>query len=361
MGVCDSSHKRSNTENNTIAAKEVTHLPKKSLSERKNSASVFFIPVTLKSKKDEVQKHFNILKTIGKGSFGLVREGNSILKLAIDFKNDKKYAIKTMEKAHFPEDKLIFLQREIEITRKLNHENIIKCYDVYEDRNYIHSVFDIVEGGDLFEYILSNDEHRLNEQRAAQLFSQMCDALHYLNQIGIIHRDIKLENFLIMQEDSSLKVKLIDFGFAIEIRENEKIKEKLGSINYMAPEILLDMEYDNKVDMWAIGVVLYNMLSGKQPFSGEDEDTIVNKVINEEINFSYNCWNSISYDCKNLISALLSKNPSDRPDPFSAKNHTYLAFKVLVGSSQRTNGRMNLQLLIHLTQKLSLSMILLHH
>ena len=229
-----------------------------------------------------------------------------------------------MEKSHFPEDKIVFLQREIDITRKVDHENIIKCYDVYEDRNYIHFVFDIVEGGDLFEYIISSDEHRLNEQRSAQLFSQMCDALHYLSQMNIVHRDIKLENFLIMQEDLSLKVKMIDFGFAIEIKENDKIKEKLGSLNYMAPEIHLDKDYDYKVDMWAIGVVLYNMLSRKQPFSGETEEIIVNKVINDEINFSYNCWNSISKDVKNLIKLLLSKNPEERPSPFEAKNHPYI-------------------------------------
>jgi len=189
-------------------------------------------------------------------------------------------------------------------------------------------VFDLCQGGDLFEYIISNEEHRLSEQRTAKIFSQMMDALHYLCSINVIHRDIKLENFLVMQEESMLRLKLIDFGFAIEVKEGEKIREKLGSLNYMAPEIHLDKDYDYKVDMWAVGVVLFNMLSGKQPFSGENEDILINKVINDDINFSYDIFNYISKDCKNLICSLLSKNPDERPTPFEAKNHMYKIFKI---------------------------------
>ena len=203
----------------------------------------------------------------------------------------------------------------------MDNDNIIKCYDVYEDRNYVHFVFDIVEGGDLFDYIISNDDHHLNEMNAAQLFSQIMDAIHYLNQQNIIHRDIKLENLLIMQGDANLKIKLIDFGFAVKI---DKITEKLGSLNYMAPEIHLDKGYDSKVDMWAVGIILYNMLSGKQPFSGDNEKILVNKVINEEINFNYGCWSTIGNDCKNLIKILLSKNPQERPTAFEAKNHSWI-------------------------------------
>ena len=220
---------------------------------------------------------------------------------------------------------------------KVNHDNIIKCYEVYEDRIYVHFVFDLCQGGDLFEYIISNEEHRLSEQQTAQLFAQMMDALHYLCSINIIHRDIKLENFLVMQEESLLRVKLIDFGFAVEVREGEKIREKLGSLNYMAPEIHLDKDYDFKADMWAVGVVLYNMLSGKQPFSGENEDLLINKIINDEINFSYDVWNYVSKDCKNLICSLLSKNPDERPTPFEAKNHRYIINSYLVGYNLELN------------------------
>lgn len=242
----------------------------------------------------------------------------------MDLRSDKHYAIKTLEKKHFPEDKLIFLQREIDITTKVNHENVIRCYDVFEDRNYVHFVFDFCEGGDLFEYIISHDDHKLTEMRAAQLFSQMMDALHYLHQSNIIHRDVKLENFLVMQEENILKIKLIDFGFAVELKENEKSNEKLGSLNYMAPEIHEGKDYDFKVDVWACGIVLYNMLSGKQPFSGENEQILINKIIYDDINFNYDCWKTTSTECKNLIKSLLSKDPEKRPTPFEAKNDRYL-------------------------------------
>jgi len=156
----------------------------------------------------------------------------------------------------------------------------------------------------------------------------MTQTLHYLQTKNIIHRDIKLENFMITQLDNFFKIQLIDFGFAVVIKENEKLTERVGSLNYIAPEVLLEKPYDYKADIFSVGVVLYNLLSGKQPFSGEDENEVAEKIIKSEVHFDYEVFNHVSTECKNLIRSLLSKDPEDRPSAYEAMNNNWVINKL---------------------------------
>ena len=112
-----------------------------------------------------------------------------------------------------------------------------------------------VNGGDLFDFINETENHRVSESQTAIIFSQILDSLHYLYNYNIAHRDIKLENFIISKEDSNYKVKLIDFGFASKTI-NHPFTMKIGSLNYLAPEMFTQVSYDFKVDLWAAGIVL---------------------------------------------------------------------------------------------------------
>jgi myosin-light-chain kinase len=184
------------------------------------------------------------------------------------------------------------LKQEIQISLYVNHENIIKCYEVYEDLHYIHFVFEYIQGTDLFDYIIQSQNTCINEYQSAMIFAQILDAVHYLHLNNIVHRDIKLENFLIYKEDSYLKIKLIDFGFASKTT-NGFLREKIGSLNYLAPEIFTDLTYNSKVDIWASGITLFNMLTGKQPFSNNSDSQLISDIVNKELDIedksSINC------------------------------------------------------------------------
>ena len=107
------------------------------------------------------------------------------------------------------------------------------------------------------------------------LLSQIFEGLHYLHdELGIVHRDIKPENFLLYNDGHRIKIKLIDFGFATYCKKDETMNEQLGTPQYAAPEIFEQKPYNSKVDMWSVGVVLYNMVKGTQPFSNREIDNI---------------------------------------------------------------------------------------
>jgi len=229
----------------------------------------------------DVSNFYTLNTTIGSGSFGLVRT-------ATNNQTGQVVAIKTIWKSNFSEDKLTYIQQEVEFLLDCNDDNIIKCYDVFEDDHSVNFVLDLIEGGDLYDFIMNSPEHKIPELTCIELFKQMISAVQYLHNVkNIVHRDIKPENFLMKQEGTTLKVILIDFGFALKCNEGEYLYDKVGSLQYMAPEQLADdSKHDRCVDFWALGVVLFNMLTGKQPFSRRDGDeALIKNIINVKINF----------------------------------------------------------------------------
>ena len=242
---------------------------------------------------------------LGKGGTGLVREGKD--------KNGIKYAIKTVWKADIKQNECF--KKEIDISLELNHESIIKCFDIYEDNSTIHLVLERITGGDLFDHIIHSEGRKLNEDETMDLLSQMLDGLHYLHdEIGIVHRDIKPENFLLNNDGIRNKIKLIDFGFATYCKNGETMNEQLGTPQYSAPEIYEEKPYTNKIDMWSIGVVLYNMVKGIQPFINGKIDKIKDQVLHKEINYSGFKNNNL----KNLCESLLERDPDKRFSAFQA-------------------------------------------
>lgn len=245
-------------------------------------------------------------KHLGSGAFGIVREATKKSE-----KDGQIYAIKTVWKSSIPDPE--FLRKEIEILLSLEHKHIIKCYEVYEDITCVHFVFELIAGGELFDFIINSAKGRLDEKVAMEVFVQMIDAIHYMHSEGFVHRDIKPENFLISTNEGKYDIKLIDFGFATDFKEGEGLVSKVGSINYIAPEMLYDEgTYDNKVDIWAIGICLYNMIAGKQPFADDDPEKLTEKIRNNEVKFNSPVFDTINFKIKKLIEKLLDKNPKTR-------------------------------------------------
>lgn len=299
MGQCSStisSQKRRRPSNSSSS---------KSSNDSENPHLPIINRISARSNFNDITKFYSFKTNIlGKGATGIVRQATSL--------TNESYAIKTIWKGTV--DKNECFMREIDITLDLKHDNVIKCYGIYEDSLAIHLVLELIEGGDLFDHIIHSNERKLKENEAIDLFEQMLQALCYLHEeLHVVHRDIKPENFLIFKEQNRIGIKLIDFGFAIRAAPGEAMGQQLGTPHYTAPEIFEKQPYTNKVDLWSVGVVLYNMINGTQPFSG-DIETIHEQVLHKEIDFS----GFQNEQLRNLCMNLLERDPQKRYTAYQA-------------------------------------------
>ena len=276
-----------------------------------------------RTKFQNINNDYSISETIlGKGATGIVREGKK--------KEDgKKYAIKTVWKSDIEQNECF--KKEIDITLELNHDTIVKCYDIYEDNSSIHLVLEEITGGDLFDHIIHSNGRKLKENEAMDLLSQILEGLHYLHdEIGIVHRDIKPENFLLYNDGIRNKIKLIDFGFATYCKCGETMNGQLGTPQYAAPEIFENKPYTNKVDLWSVGVVLYNMIKGTQPFSNANIENVKEQVLHKDINFNGFSNNKLQSLCQDL----LERDPDKRLGAFQAMQQLKLIQKLIHEGNQ---------------------------
>ena len=202
---------------------------------------------------ESVEKFYYFKEKIGRGTFSTVNVAEQ--------KSDpsKRVAIKIIDKENLKPDEKNLIRQEAKIIKGLNHENIIKFYDHYEDYKKAYYVFELVEGGDLLEYVLNRG--KLTEREARRVFRQMLRVLQYLHRNNILHRDLKPENIL-LEFDSFKeikKIKLIDFGFATFYTKDDLPCLSCGTLNYAAPEVLVGEEYDESSDLFSCGVILYFM------------------------------------------------------------------------------------------------------
>jgi tRNA A-37 threonylcarbamoyl transferase component Bud32 len=203
---------------------------------------------------ESVEKHYLFREKIGRGTFSTVN--------LVEKRDDhsQKYAIKIIEKENLKSEEKLLILEEAKIIKDLNHENIIKFYEHYEDYKKTFYVFELVEGGDLLEYVLSKGN--LSESESKTVFKQLLRVVRYLHNKNILHRDLKPENIMIELDQSTKeikKIKLIDFGFATYFCKENLPSLACGTINYAAPEVLVGEEYDESSDLFSCGVILYFM------------------------------------------------------------------------------------------------------
>ncbi|TKR59611.1 hypothetical protein L596_029256 [Steinernema carpocapsae] len=250
---------------------------------------------------EELKRHLISLKkgTIGKGSFSKVRLGFSR-------KLNRNIAIKEIDKEKNSEFTRKYLPNELQIVRLVNHDNVIRVYDILEFGNTVCIFQEYAENGDLLGRI--EKKKRIDEIEGRFLFRQLIEGLRYLESIHVVHRDIKCENLFLDRFDN---LKIGDFGFATFLRHGESTKVKCGTAAYSAPEVHLGQSYkDSAVDIWSAGVVLYTMLNGKMPFDDRSGD-ILSKQLRQDIFFDR--ARPISYMAELLIKQLLHPKPTRRP------------------------------------------------
>ena len=182
-------------------------------------------------------------------------------------------AVKIIKKAKLSIEDLDLAKREIEILKLCQHPNVICLLDTFENPDYIYIVMELLQGGDLYEY-LNKRNFRVSESRARGIIHPLATALYYLHSYGIVHRDIKLDNVLMVEDTDTSDVKLVDFGLSKMIGPNEFCMEPFGTFGYAAPEVLQGKPYDKSVDIWGLGVVLFILLVGHAPFEEESEEKL---------------------------------------------------------------------------------------
>jgi hypothetical protein len=200
-------------------------------------------------------------KRLGQGSYGSVH-------LCTHRKSGDKFACKMISMSRISSHYLRKLHLEIAIMKEVDHPNIVKLKEVFFGSRTVYLVMELCEGGELFDQITGSGKKGFSEPYAARLVGDMLSSIKYLHEKGIVHRDIKLENYLFESAAPDAPLKLIDFGLSKHFDERESMRQVVGSAYYTAPEVL-NGGYDERCDVWSIGVIAYMLLCGSPPFFGE--------------------------------------------------------------------------------------------
>ena len=244
---------------------------------------------------------FQIVKELGAGSFGHVY-------LVTHKATKAQYAIKAIDKRNKTnQEEKPYFRREIEVMYKIHHPNVVKLYGHFEDNNYCYFIMEYISKGNVYGLIPQDKKKRINNQIVASLMKDVISAVYYLHNMKpiIIHRDIKPENVLLAD---GLVAKLTDFGWSNYMQEDQKRTTVCGTPIYLAPEIIKEQGHDEKVDIWCIGVLLFELITGNVPFQGNDIDTLKDNILHLKISWP----KEINVDAKSLIKKILKSDPAAR-------------------------------------------------
>ncbi|XP_059647115.1 serine/threonine-protein kinase ATG1c-like isoform X2 [Cornus florida] len=218
------------------------------------------------------------------------------------------------------------LMSEIVILKKINHNNIIHLHDIIEEPEKIHLVLEYCRGGDLYMYIQQH-QGGVPEATAKHFMRQLAAGLQILRENNLIHRDLKPQNLLLSSNDDKSVLKIADFGFARSLQPRGLAETLCGSPLYMAPEIMLLQKYDAKADLWSVGAILFQLVTGKTPFTGNDPKQLLQNIVkSSELHFPPDKKN-LSLDCIDLCQKLLRRNPVERLTFEEFFNHPFLSQK----------------------------------
>lgn len=244
-----------------------------------------------------------VKKKLGEGAFSIVKEA--------EHKQSKlSFAIKMVDKAKLTAEDETALKDEISILEEMNHEHVIRLYDVFDEPTHYYLVTERMNGGELFDRVVRKSYY--NEKEARDVCRILFQALAYIHSKQVAHRDLKPENLLLLSNDDDSRLKIADFGFAKKVHNEACLTTQCGTPGYVAPEILESAPYGTKSDMWSLGVITYILLGGYPPFIEKNQRNLFRKIRKGEYKFHDEYWGNVSSEAKDMIRQLLNVDPYKR-------------------------------------------------
>jgi len=272
---------------------------------------------------EDINKYYKITnKVLGQGYFAVVKVGK-------DLKTGEEVAVKFVKKSLVEREET--LANEIDILGSINHPNVVGLRAIFDTEETLFIVMDLMKGGELYEEIVKRKT--FSEKDASKIMAQLFSALAYLHNKGIVHRDLKLENLLLVKDsDPDLHIKLADFGLS-KLYSGKALQTACGTPFYVAPDILMGDGYGTGVDMWASGVLLYVLLSGRLPFAADTDTELFKLIMVGDLIWKSPQFDTVSAEAKDLISKLIVVEPEQRLSAKQALDHPFIANKGASGSA----------------------------
>lgn len=290
---------------------------------------------------DDISEYFEFHDTIGTGHFGCVKR-------AVSKKSGKEWAVKVVN-LHNEVDKDA-LRNEVNILKRLHHPNIVRVIASYEDKEHMYMIMQLCKGKELYEH-LYKENRRFSEDDVRNLIRNLLRAIAFLHSNFITHRDLKLENLLLENAENPNSLKLCDFGLSTRFKRGEKLQKSLGTIDYVAPEVL-DGDYTEKCDLWSVGVICYELLTGLSPFHAPTIDETMGKIFDGVLLFDDATWKHFSPNAITFIKSLVKEDVDKRLSAVQALDHRWLQTP---DKLEEDNARLQTHKRLLLTNMLSFS------
>jgi len=302
----------------------------------------------MREREGDVLKKYEIIKIIGEGSMGSVskarvrsnqvggsayKNSGGCLSLFCPRKSkhnvlederrsvEMMYALKTIILSRVSPEFIEELRNEIGILKSLDHPNIVKAFEVFENKNQkIYIVMELCSGGDLYRRL------PYSEKEAAKISGKLLSAIAYMHDNDVVHRDLKFENIMFENNTPEAEIKVIDFGLSRKFLPEERTRtmtEGVGTIYTMAPQVLQGV-YTSKADLWSCGVISFMLLSSQKPFYDKRRKKLIDKIMRAHFQFRGVLWEQVSSEAKDFVSKLLVLDPKERMSATQALNHAWL-------------------------------------
>ncbi|TKY61335.1 Phosphoenolpyruvate carboxylase kinase 2 [Spatholobus suberectus] len=259
------------------------------------------------------KQQYQVLEEIGRGRFGTVFRCFHPI-------SNQSYAFKLIDKRLLTDstDRHCLEIEAKAMTFLPPHPNILQIIDAFEDAEFSSIIVGLCQPRTLFDRIADGP---LPEPHAASLARQLLEAVAHCHALGLAHRDIKPDNLLF---DDGNNLRLSDFGSAEWFGEGRSMSGVVGTPYYVAPEVLMGRQYDEKVDVWSSGVILYTMLAGIPPFYGDSAAEIFEAVLRANLRFPTRIFRTVSAPAKDLLRKMICRDPSRRISAHQALRHPWI-------------------------------------